>query len=368
MLFTLKHIFLSARWLLLAIILGLGLTTVLIYAIEYRSPAEIEALLAAGEATPNIGSIEDAFWYTIVTASTVGYGDTFPISTLGRLVGGLYIILTLVSLGAVLGGVTSAVAEANRLRFLGMDGCKFENHLIICGYSRIAEVALAELLASDQKVAVIVEEEDQISHVREEVAGGKNPANLYVTAGDPSSFATLDRANVAGAATVIAASDDDTRNLVTSINIRSRNTAARIIVYIKRDELRTTLNTAGVTYVASPFELSGRLIASAAFEPEVAQLIEDVSSSQGGHDLQQFMVIDGSPIIGKSIKELRETMLTMGGALLLAHGRSAGDNRFNVVPNPPGDIKLAVGDALIVVGDDKQNEISEKYLGCRQGR
>ena len=56
------------------------------------------------------------------------------------------------------------------------------------------------------------------------------------------------------------------------INVRSVNVNCRVIVYIKREELRQTLHASGVTYVASPFELSGRLIASAAFEPRGGQV------------------------------------------------------------------------------------------------
>ncbi|MGE0432127.1 MAG: TrkA family potassium uptake protein [Planctomycetota bacterium] len=366
--FTLKHVFMQARWTLVAIIIALLFTATLMWLVESKSEAQLAALAAADEEPDNnIQTWDDAFWYCIVTASTVGYGDTFPVSGLGRWIGGLYILMTLVFLGTVLGNVTSAVNEANRLRFLGMDGCKFENHLILCGWSRIADVAMHELLASDKKVAVIVQTEELVALVRDSVSDEHAP-NFYITVGDPSASITLERSNIAKAATIIASSDDDTLNLITSINVRSKNPACRVIVYIKREELRSTLEASHVTYVASPFELSGRLIASAAFEPEVALLVDAVSSSQGGHDLQQFMATPSSPIVGKTIREVRETLLSKNGSLLVAHARADDGGTYRVAPNPAGDIVLQDKDALIVMGNDDENDITAGYLGCEQGR
>ena len=366
--FTVKHVFQQATWTLVAILIGLLFTTTLMWLVEAGWSDEATAAWEAeGNNSPNIHTWNDAFWYCIVTASTVGYGDTFPVSGTGRWIGGLYILMTLVFLGTVLGNVTSAVNEANRMRFLGMDGCKFENHLILCGWSRIADVAMHELLASGKQVAVIVDTEELVALVRDSVTD-EHAQRLYVTVGDPSSSLTLDRAHIAKAATIIASSDDDTLNLITSINVRSKNPACRVIVYIKLDELRSTLEASHVTYVASPFELSGRLIASAAFEPEVALLVDAVSSSQGGHDLQQFMATPSSPIVGKTIREVRETLLEKNGSLLVAHARASADGQYRVAPNPDGTIVLQDKDALIVMGNDDQNEITAAYLGCEQGR
>ena len=146
-----------------------------------------------------------------------------------------------------------------------------------------------------------------------------------------------------------------------------RLTNCRVIVYIKREELRQTLHASGVTYVASPFELSGRLIASAAFEPEVAKFVEEVSSSQSGYDLQQFMVTESSGLVGQTIGTLRNTILDSGGPLLVAHARRENE-RFNMVANPDINLALQVGDALIFVGNDDQNAIAVTQLRCQQGR
>lgn len=351
--FTLRQVWGKARWTLLAIVVGMFATTTAVWWVEH------------GQEGSNIHTWPDAFWYALVTASTVGYGDTYPVSDAGRWIGGGYILVTLLFLATVLGNVQSAVVEATRLKELGMDGCKFDNHLLVCGWSQITEVAIAELLASGQKVAVIVQEESRVALVR---AAAEKQDRLYVTVGDPSSEQTLARAGFRRASTLIVGTDDDTLNLITSINIRALHPTCRIIVYIQREELRATLQASGVTYVASPFELSGRLVASAAFEPEVALLVDEVSSSQGGFDLQQFMVTADSHVVGSEVKGVREKLLAASGPLLVAIARRGQDGAYELVANPSGSTKLSVHDALIVLGDDDQNDVASQLLGCAQGR
>ena len=364
--FIIRHVVRRTRLTLAAIPATLLVFTIAMWLVERIPTDKYELLTKAGQ-TPdnNIQTLSDALWYCLVTASTVGYGDTYPVSGGGRILGGVYILITLLFLATVIGKIQTALNEAQKLKELGMDGCQFEGHLVLCGWSRITEVTVAELLAADCSVSVIVDDESQLAKLR--TIAQDRPAQLFATVGDPSSVPVLQRAGLGQARTAIAAAEDETQNLVTSINVRSINQNCRVIVYIKREELRQTLHASGVTYVASPFELSGRLIASAAFEPEVAKFVEEVSSSQSGYDLQQFMVTESSGLSGQTIGKLRNQILDAGGPLLVAHARKQGE-RFKMAANPNVNLTLEVGDALIFVGDDEQNSIAESQLKCQQGR
>jgi voltage-gated potassium channel len=353
---------------LIAVPITLLLFSTIMWQLETLSVEEQQRFTDQDKAVPNnIQTWEDGVWYCIVTASTVGYGDTFPVSSEGRIVGGIYIVVTLLFLATLIGNVQGAFLEARRLKELGMDGCNFDSHVLLCGWSQVSRVAITELLSSDCEIAVIVENENELQSVRD-LKSEIDAGSLYVTVGDLASNYALMRAGINRARTTIVATDDDTLNMVLSINIRAINKDSRIIVYINREALRQTLQSAGVTYVTSPNELSGRLIASAAFEPEVAQLIEEVSSSQDGYDLQQFMVTDSSNIAGQSISNVRSSLLEKGGALLIALGTKNEGDRFTLTPNPDTSLVINVGDALIVMGDESQNEIAEDILRCQQGR
>ncbi|MFP4050906.1 MAG: NAD-binding protein [Thermoplasmata archaeon] len=110
--------------------------------------------------------------------------------------------------------------------------------------------------------------------------------------GDPSKAEILKEAGIDRASVVILCMDDDSKNLITALHIKDRNPSARLIVKTNRSELKETKEIAGVTFVTKPHELSGRLVASAAFEPDVANLIDDITTATnvGGYDLREYVL------------------------------------------------------------------------------
>ena len=207
--FILRHVVRRTRLTLAAIPATLIIFTIAMWLVERVPSAQLELMTKNGQ-TPdnNIQTLGDALWYCLVTASTVGYGDTYPVSDAGRLLGGIYILITLLFLATVIGKIQTALNEAQRLKELGMDGCQFEGHLVLCGYSRITEVTVAELLAADCSVSVIVEKRSK--WVPSEPSA-RPAGRLFVTVGDASSIPVLQRAGLAKARTAIAAAEDETQ-------------------------------------------------------------------------------------------------------------------------------------------------------------
>jgi len=322
-------------------------------------------VIESGLEGSKITTIQDALWWSLVTLSTVGYGDTHPVSGWGRLLASGYILATVVFIAVVLTNIQDAMREYSILREQGMTGNSMEDHVIVCGWSNISRVCVPELIASGRAVSVVCEEEDMIQKVRQSVEHLEG--TLFVTHGDMTTGNVMKRANLPAAQTVIIASEDDTINLITSLNIHNEHPDMRVIVYVRQPEMRRTFDASGVTYVASPFELGGRLVASAAFEPEVALLIDDVSSSISGHDIQQFTVGDGSTAEGMTIEALRVDLLTKGGPLLIAIG-VPNNGGWDIVPNPSQQHKITKGTILMVLGHHDECRILTEMLGLIQGR
>jgi len=146
----------------------------------------------------------------------------------------------------------------------------------------------------------------------------------------------------------------------------------RIIVYVQRPELRTTFSASGVTYVASPFEIGGRLVASAAFEPEVAHLVDTMTSGLSDCDIQQFTVTKDSSAEGMTVSEIRKEMITNDGALLIATAENNPDKiegeGWEVRGNPSTKKKMSAGEIIIFMGTPEENLVVSERLGVQQGR
>ena len=171
---------------------------------------------------------------------------------------------------------------------------------------------------------------------------------LFVSHGEPSQEVFRDRLNGAEAEAVIIAMSDDARNLIAALNIKVVSPRARLVVALQREELRATLVAGGVTYIASPNELSGRLVASAAFEPEVALLLEDLmSGSVGSSDMQQY---EAGELGGHTVADVRQKMTELDGPLLVGIAKPDGGG-YKVVPNPRGDLRSTPG-LPIVISDE----------------
>lgn len=318
---------------------------------------------------PNIKRPDDALWWSTVTLGTIGYGDHYPVSLGGRLAAGLFIMTTMVFIAIVLSGIQSAVLDYNRLRWLGMTGTELEEHVIVCGWSSISKVAIPELIAAGRKVAVICEDQNEISLIKEL---GESSEDLFITVGDATALPALERVNHLKAHTIIIATSEDTTNLISSLNVRANNPDVRIIVYVQRPELRQTFSASGVTYVASPFEIGGRLVASAAFEPEVALLVDTMTSGLSECDIQQFTVTTDSSAVGMSVDEVRKDMIANNGALLIAvaevsHEAEEGEG-WDVKGNPSPKKKLKSGEIIIFMGTPEENMVVSERLSVKQGR
>jgi voltage-gated potassium channel len=332
-----------------------------IYVTVFFGVASLLYLLERHAPDTKFTHIADAIWFSLVTLSTVGYGDVYPVTGVGRFVTGAFILFTLTTIGFLLTAFNEAVLEVKRMEDAGLIPTRMKGHVLICGFGPIVRAALHELVAAERQIALICERPEEIPVARQWVGDG----DVFITSGEPTREVLRDRLNALEAETAVIASHDDTLNLITALNLKPLNPKLRIVVALQREELRATLMASGVTYVASPNELSGRLVASAAFEPEVAHFVEDVTSgANAGHDLQQFRA---GQLGGKTVAEIRRELEAIDGPLLIAVAQPNGDE-YKVLSHPASSLKVDVTDYLIVLTNDEQAErVTNKYQ-VRQGR
>ncbi|HYA58204.1 MAG TPA: NAD-binding protein [Thermoplasmata archaeon] len=305
-----------------------------------------------------------SFYWGITTLSTVGYGDVIPGNTNGRLVAMAAMFIQIFLLGYLISVITSAVTSEQQKRSLGLLGTEMKGHVVVLGYSAVGRAAVRELLSQEQTVAVVCETPDEVANVR---ALGPE-STLYVTYGPPAERDILLRANVPTAHSVIACTSDDSTNMIACLNVRALAPHVRVVASMTRPELRDTLRTAGVTFVASPADMGGRICAAAAFEPDVADALDDLTQGEIRADMQEYQVTDRTPISRQTFGEAERIIRDASGCILIGYARPNGVGEFVANVNPDPGVRLQPGDAILLIGTVANAHRFHRWYGIDQGR
>lgn len=334
-------------WRFIALFAGLYVTAALLF-----------FLLQPGE------TLGTSFYWAITTLSTVGYGDVVPTTTSARTMTTVLLFSQIFVGGYLTSVITSVVISESQKEALGTLGTDLRGHIVVLGYSAVGRAAVRELLIQDQPVAVITESVEEVANVK----ALANPDSLFVTYGPAADLDILRRANVPLAHAVIVCTTDDATNMIAALNVRALAPTARIVVSVARPELRDTLRAAGVTYVASPSDMGGRLCASAAFEPDVAAAMEDISAADVQSDMQEYLLTSRSPISTQTVEEAEVLAREASGVLLIGYARPQPGGEYHTTLNPPRSVRLAPGDAIIVLGQISNLKKFRAWFGTDQGR
>ncbi|MFB6080527.1 MAG: NAD-binding protein [Haloferacaceae archaeon] len=224
----------------------------------------------------------DALYYTVVTASTVGYGDVTPRTEVARLFGVSLLFVSVASFAVALGVLLTPAIEARLTRALGrMTHTRFdllEGHVLVLGYGDLTEPIVGEL--SDATEFVVVTPDD-------DYARALTDRGVNVLAGDPSDETTLGRAGIGSARAVVAATNDDAADALAILTARQLNPDVRIVAAATHRENVTKLERAGANTVISPTTIGGRLLVRSALgdrdaEAEVAEISEELMGGDRG--------------------------------------------------------------------------------------
>lgn len=342
-------------WIALALFAGYLLAAWIIFMIEADAP---DAL---------IKSYPQALWYTLVTATTVGYGDLYPMSGAGRIVAGVLITLSVGFLGYVIGKFGELAVENSRRRFLGMDGNSFTGHYLIIGWTDLSRVVIKEMIAAGFDVAVLTNTEAEIGEIRSVFDDSRN---FFVTYGLYDEDDPFHRLGIERAAGAILLTGDDTSTLISVLHLRQLNPTIKITAYIQNSQLKRTIEHAGVNYVISPNEVVGRMIASATFEPDVSSFLEDIMSTTTGAkdlDVHQYRLNPGHELVGRTVREAIDILDRQCGARFLTYSRLA-DGEWSLCRDCDSSNTLAAGDYILLLNTEVTSRRASEYLGVQHGR
>mgnify|MGYP005989287699 CR=1 FL=1 len=293
---------------------------------------------------PNINNYFDAIYWSVITISTVGFGDISPVTIQGRVatlflvVGGMGVIAFSTSI------VTTALSEKLLIlkeeKIIG-EANSLENFIIICGFGRMGKVLAEEFTKIDQKFIIIDQNDETFKH--------SNNQKLFAIKGDATDSVLLENIgiNSGGASSIIAITDNDAVNLSIILTARSLNKNIRIISRANDTKAKQKLLLAGADEVILANEITALVASEYIGQPVAFEAIDDILLNSEGAVMDEIEVLNKSNFIGYNIQDinLENLNLTLIGII-------KAQNRDEFIFNPNKQTyKIQEKDIFIIIGN-----------------
>ena len=335
-------------------------------------------------------SLLDALYATIITVTTVGYGDLSPVTPGGRIFAIFFALSAIGMASYAISALATRViqwehtrVEQNKLEKRMQIIGNLKNHVIICGASAIGRISGLYFTRARQEFIIVEANEDRLRHallyldaeyLRKKFGGYYDIANAvdvtedeqlsleklaekvaipYLLA-EPTEDSTLIAAGIGRAKGVVASLDSDERNLFTVVSARALsqrldNIKLRIVALVHDDKNGTKLQVAGADQLVIPEKGSGQQIQMSMMNPRLADFAYRTSvKGTAGYALQQLANDPAASWANQTVANLS----AQKQLVVLAIWRN-GDYLYSPSPNTP----LQADDELIVFAVSDQRDI-----------
>ena len=276
-----------------------------------------------------------SLFFTLVTLTTVGYGD-YGLSEAGER---FTAVLMIGGIGTVSYTATSAVhrvmvrathPERQMLEKIK----KMSGHTIVCGLGRTGERVIDRLRREGAEVVAIDNDPKKVESSRER--------GLIALEGDASGDAALEDAGALRAAAVAAVTSSDAVNALICLSAGAIAPGLRVIARAEDESSIRKLERAGAASVLSPSVYGGDGIAEQLLRPEAAKLMPGLQGD-GGVQFSEMLIGEHSVFAGRTIASVGREHPRM---VIIAAGCAGGD----LTVRPESDRVLQAGDVLVVAG------------------
>lgn len=297
----------------------------------------------------------DSLYMTVITISTVGFGEKMVLHTASKF---FTILLIFIGCGLVIilfSSITESMVEIGLQRFTGRKKMEamiqeLANHYIVCGYGRIGREICRTLTENNIPFVVIENSDSDILTAEED--------GYLVLKGNATEDENLIKAGIEKARGLVSVVSSDADNVYIVLSARGQNPGLFImarssgIAGVEKKLLR-----AGASKVISPYSIGARRMAQVIVRPTVIDFIDlTMHSGDMGLRLEEIRVRPQSDIAGKSLLETR--LRHDHNIIVVGIKRASGEMSFNPTPVT----MIEAGDILVILGEREQIQALEQRL------
>jgi voltage-gated potassium channel len=310
-------------------------------------------------------SFIDVLYMTVITLTTVGYGEIIPLEhhPWGRVFTMVLLIAGMGTLLYFLGAITTFLVEGNLEHVFWRRRMKkaideLKEHFIVCGDRIVAANVVDELRRVQRPVVAVVPEGSTMHPLH-------TSGELLYVEGDPADDDVLREAGIARAAGVVAAMESDRDNVLVTLAARQTNPIMRIVAMMAEPRNENKLRRAGADSVVSPALIGGLRIASELIRPKVVTFLDSMLRDRDRNlRIDEIEIGPGSTAIGKKVGALGINQAP--GLLLLALIEPGAAHTYF---KPSDDVVVTEGAALIVMGGPKEvGSLRDRFGGIAYGK
>jgi voltage-gated potassium channel len=289
-----------------------------------------------------------AFYMTVITVTTVGFGEIKEVSELGRLFT-IIIIFSGMGIIAYLLGLTAQAMVDFQVRSiigrrkLGLKMKSIKDHYIVCGFGRIGKIICRELKTKNIPMVVI----DSAPESKELL---ENEGIPYIN-DDATNEDIMIEAGIERAKGLISVVASDADNLFITMTARGLNPKGFILARADLEQTEKKLLRAGADKVVMPYLIGGQKMAHFVTRPAVSDFLEfAIGNREMGLEMGELLVDMNSRLNGLSLIDsgIRQEM----DIIIVAIRKKDGSMSFN----PSSQTRIEEGDTLISLGKSKDVE------------
>lgn len=290
----------------------------------------------------------DAIYMTVITITTVGFGEVLPLNDAAKIFTVFLILSSVVIVGYAITVITEYILSKNNYEDLIQKRMqkkidKLENHTIICGFGRNGKQASKKLMSYKRPFVVIEKNKEVIEKFQS--------VDVPFVMGNANEDEVLLQAGIERASTLISALPNDADNLFVVLSARQINREMCIISRASQETSYKKLKLAGANNVILPDRIGGDHMASLVVVPDLIEFIDNLSI--GGEENVNIEEIDVDKLYDTSniVRTIRDLDLrNKTGCTVIGYKGSEGE----YIINPEAEIKLAPNSKIIVLGRTEQ--------------